>query len=87
MNTLGAALTTAAILAFAVPAAYRQIRCAAFYESEQARIVRETHERAEAARLLDPVTLAQSERDYEDYAAGRALLLDALRDEQNKGEL
>ncbi|WP_406444450.1 hypothetical protein OHB14_36470 [Streptomyces sp. NBC_01613] len=90
MSTLEALAIIAAILAFSLPAAYWQIRRACHVvESERDRIIRAAHERAEAARLLDPITLAQSERTYQAYADGRARLLAAVREEQQKqkGEL
>lgn len=58
MSTTAAALTVGAILAVSLPAAYWQIQRARRHESTKARIVRENHERAEAARLSDPAAFA-----------------------------
>lgn len=52
------------------------------------RLIRETHERADAAREIDPLELAYSLPAYDPaWDAGRERLWDAVRDNQHKGEL
>jgi hypothetical protein len=99
MSTAAAALIVLAVLLVGVPALYVQIRRAAAHESTKARIVRETHERARAAALSDPVTLTAADEvasdigghlvgyllDNPQLAAGFERLDRAMR-EQQKGE-
>lgn len=61
MSTASAALTVAGFLTVSLTGAYVATRQAAGEESDRARIVREAHERAEMARVLDPITLAQAD--------------------------
>lgn len=77
-------LTLVILAAVAVPLVRWQLRWALREESTRDRIIRENHERAEAARLLDPITLAQSERTYQEYAEGRARMLAAVLGEQHE---
>jgi hypothetical protein len=86
MSTLSAALTVVAVLAFSLPAAYWQIRRAMAEESTRDRIVREAHERAETARLLDGLELAWSLPAYTspDLDAGCDRLRQAIRDQQQE---
>lgn len=99
VSTTAAALTVAAVLLVGVPGLYCQIRRAAAHESAKDRIVRETHERARAAALMDPVALAEVDEarlrtnveghlvgyllDHPDVVAGFARLDRAVRERQN----
>jgi sirohydrochlorin ferrochelatase len=87
MSTAAAALTVAAVLAVSLPAAWWQIRRAARHPSERDRLIRAAHQQAEAARLSDPITLAEPDatrRYLERIEAGDPELnarLDRLRHE------
>lgn len=61
MAGASAAVTVAGVLAVSLTGTYSLVRRAAGVESQRDRIVREAHERAEAARLLDPITLAETD--------------------------
>jgi hypothetical protein len=76
VSTTEAALTVLATLAFSLPAAYWQIRRAAGVESTRDRLVREAHERAEAAAVHDDAAIAE----FCDR------LRDAIRNEQRKDQ-
>ncbi|MEU1448714.1 hypothetical protein [Streptomyces mirabilis] len=85
MSTTTAALIVFALLAFALVAAYWQIRRACDYESDRDRIVREAHEQAHTAAEVDDLELTYSLPAYDPaWAAGVERLWDAVRDEQNK---
>jgi cytochrome oxidase assembly protein ShyY1 len=57
VSTTAAALTVLATLAVSLPAAYWQIQRAASVESTRDRLVREAHERAAAAAVLDDAAI------------------------------
>lgn len=86
MSTIEAALTVVAVLVVSLAGAYRLIDRAQRRVSSRGRIVREAHQRAEQARVLDPVTLAATDPAWE---AGRERMWDAIHDNnhnQAKGD-
>ncbi|NUS22722.1 MAG: hypothetical protein HOV92_00640 [Streptomyces sp.] len=88
MSTTHAALIVAAVLAVALPAAWWQIRNAQRHQFERDCIIDAAHERAERAAQLDDLELAWSMPAYDpELNAGCDRLWDAIRDEQQKGEL
>ncbi|WP_406417949.1 hypothetical protein [Streptomyces sp. NBC_01614] len=76
-----------ALWVLAAAALVWQIRRALRHESMQDQIVRETRERAEAAREVDDLELLYSMPAFDPaWDAGRERLWNAIRDEQTKGD-
>jgi hypothetical protein len=83
MSTTAAFLIVAAVIGPGLVTSYWAGRRAAGEESDRDRIIREAHERARLAALLDPVTLADT-GPADPHWADRAEQL--LRDVQWDGE-
>jgi hypothetical protein len=84
MSTTAAFAAVLAVVAFSLPAAWWQIRRAAAVESTRDRLIREAHQRARAAAVLDPVTLARAEAADRALAAGCHRLLTAVREHRKE---
>jgi hypothetical protein len=87
MSTAAAALTVFAFLLVALPVAHRLILRRAQRGSTRDRLIREAHERAHAAAVLDPVTLARADDADHALIAGCERLLTAVhehREEQGR---
>lgn len=87
MSTIATALVVIVIISAA--GTYAVLRWAVPAESD--RMIRETHERADVAREIDALELAYALPSYTppdlELDAGCERLWDAIRDEQQKGEL
>ncbi|MET8826030.1 hypothetical protein ABZX40_13235 [Streptomyces sp. NPDC004610] len=78
MGDLPAAVVAGAVIVALLLVAYRRVlRWERRHESPHARVVRQTHERAETARRQDPVTLAAGP----EWQAGRDRLHTAVHSE------
>lgn len=87
MSTLTAFLIVLAVVVIGLASSYCQVRRAMGEESTRDRIIRQAHERAEDAALLDPTTIARAAGPADpQWAAGVARIHRAVRDEQQKGE-
>ncbi|MFE7972965.1 hypothetical protein [Streptomyces shenzhenensis] len=85
MSSHAIAIAILAFLAASLAGGIWQVRRAARTESTRDRIVREAHERAEAAREADALELLYSLPAYDRvWAAGRDRLWDAIHDDQQK---
>jgi hypothetical protein len=85
MSTSAAFLTVLAVLAFSLPAAYWQIRRAmAAGESTRDRLIREAHEHAATAAVLDPATLARADDADRALIAGCQRLLTAVHEHRKE---
>ncbi|MEU6527840.1 hypothetical protein ABZ869_01445 [Streptomyces sp. NPDC046928] len=85
MSTLTACLIVAAVVLVGLASSYWHIRQAMGQESARDRIIREAHERAETARLLDPTTIARAAGPADPWQAGLGRLHRAVREEQQSG--
>ena len=84
MSTTSAALTVAGILAVSLTGTYVELRRRAGIEPDRDRIVREAHERAEAARVLDEIAMGRATPG--DLDAGLQRLRQAVHDTTTEGD-
>lgn len=86
MSTLSASLIVVAVVAVGLASSYWHVSRAMGEESSRDRIIREAHERADDAAVLDPTTIARAAGPADPHwAAGVARIHAAVRDGQ-RGE-